>query len=109
VDQAMLMDALTRWCSPGFAASVRAGGIEHVERSLADVAAMKTVYLRRQRRAKDDPRLLAQIDGVLRVLNSVQDHEILMLHFKANAGDEGIVLADHSETPLFAFELPRSA
>src|SRR5690349_10369288 len=79
VDQAALMGALTRWCSPGFVASVNAGGIAHIEGSPADVAAMRTIYLRRRRRAGHDPRLMTQIEGVLRALDSVGSGEILML------------------------------
>lgn len=109
MDEAALIGAVVRWCSPEFAASVRDTGIRHVEGSHADVAAMRTIYERRRRRAGEDLAMVAQIEGVLRSLESTQGSDIMMLHFVASDGNEGIVLADPDGVPLFAFAISRGA
>ncbi len=108
MDEQPLMDALTKWCAPELAASVRAAGLRHVERSLAEVAAVRTIYERRRRRAGLDSALLPQVDGVLRALESANGQEIVMLHVVANNGREAIVFADLAEIPLLAFEITQN-
>lgn len=105
MDNELVVDALVGWCDPEFVAAVRAAGIARTETSLADVDAMRTIYVRRRRRATENPVLLAQIDGILRALDSANANEIGMVHFEARDGSEGIIIIDESDVPLFAFPI----
>jgi hypothetical protein len=95
----------SRLVEAAFASAVRAAGISEIVESVAEVRAVRSVYVRRRRRLTLESPLIAQTDGILEALDKLQSGSFLMIRFGTRTGLKGIVMATMSGTPIYAFPL----
>jgi hypothetical protein len=106
MDEQSLVAAVASWCTETFSSAVRASGIREVEESIASVADVRTIYIRRLRQLAPNSPLTVQTNGILAALDRLEGDTFAMARFTTNDGLRGIVMSTESGDPVFVFPLP---